>query len=75
MIYLPNLDKLKPNRAFSRNIMHLCFGLSKLASKIYEAYIFKNVMILSYALTLKNLPHKFCHSTLPIKFLLFLARI
>ena len=27
----PNLDKPKPKRAFSSNLIYLCFGLSKLA--------------------------------------------
>jgi len=50
--------------------MYLCFGLSKLASKIYERiFYFINVLILSLAFTSKELLHKFCHSTLPIKFL------
>src|SRR3972149_3639288 len=66
----PNLDKPKPNRMPSRNFIYLCFGLSKLASKIYECiFYFINVLILSLAFTSKELLHKFCHSTLPIKFL------
>jgi hypothetical protein len=33
----PNLDKPKPNRTLSWNLACYRFGLSKLASKIYEA--------------------------------------
>ncbi len=44
----PNLDKPKTNRMLSRNLICFRFGLSKLASKIYEAYYRKVMIFFNY---------------------------
>jgi hypothetical protein len=74
--FYPNLDKPKPKRAFSSTLIYLCFGFSKLASKIYLIiFYFINSLIFSIAFTLMNYLNKFCQSTLPFKFLPRNARI